>query len=98
MLDQKFSDPIPSRKKTGWLDGWNGPCWIPSIRKARVQEVGSWVEPPLFMVIFLQKLNGTLPTDPVQEVAIELLDSQVFSSCWRFLGNIFIVPTPCGNV
>ena len=33
-----------------------------------------------------------IPTDPVQEVANELLDSQVFSgsvkrgSCWRFLG------------
>ena len=35
-----------------------------------------------------QKLNRTLPTDPVQWIAIELLDTKVFSGSVKRVGPV----------
>ena len=59
--------------------------------------LGGYLRFPLFQMVskFPSKIEwDRIPTDPVQEVAIELLDPQVFSgsvkrgSCWRFLGKL----------
>ena len=75
---------------------WNGSIFCCSIKRSRFEVAGScfWVS--------LDALKCTCPSSPskierdripMDPVAIELLDTQVFSgsvkrgSCWRFLGS-----------
>ena len=76
-----MKDPRMAEEQTDWFNvgSISHPETVPNEGLQYIHQMFEW---------------DRIPTDPVQSVAIELLDTQVEGSvqersCWRFLGLIF---------